>query len=101
MINKTVEEIAKNPDYQRLVSQRSTYSWSMTFVMLFVYFGFIYQVAFNKEFLARPIGQGVTTISIPLGIGVILFTIFITGIYVRRANNEFDKINDKIKDDIK
>lgn len=32
----------------------------------------------------------------PLGLGVIIFTIVITGIYVRRANSEFDELNKKI-----
>ena len=66
-------------------------------IMLTVYFGFITLVAFNKEFLARPVGSGVTTLSIPIGIGVILFTIIITNLYVRRANSEFDELTDEIQ----
>ena len=31
-----------------------------------------------------------TTLGIPIGLAVIVFTVIITGIYVRRANNEFD-----------
>ena len=30
----------------------------------------------------------------PIGLGVIVFTIVITGIYVRRANGEFDTLTD-------
>ena len=30
------------------------------------------------------------TWGIPIGFGVIVFTILITGVYVRRANGEFD-----------
>ena len=36
------------------------------------------------------------TVGIPIGVGVIAFTIIITGIYVRRANNEFDVIKEEI-----
>ena len=32
----------------------------------------------------------------PIGLGVIVFTIVITGIYVRRANSEFDALTDAI-----
>lgn len=32
------------------------------------------------------------TVGIPIGFGVIIFTIIITGIYVRRANSEFDSL---------
>jgi uncharacterized membrane protein (DUF485 family) len=61
-----------------------------------VYYGFILLVAFNKPLLATRLGEGVTTVGMPLGLGVILFTILITGIYVRRANSEFDKLSDDL-----
>jgi len=64
--------------------------------MLIVYFGYIALIAFNKPFLAQPIGNGVTTLGIPIGLGVILFTILITGIYVRRANGEYDRLTAEI-----
>ena len=47
--------------------------------MMVVYYGFILLVAFNKPFLAQRIGDGVTTIGMPIGLGVIVFTIVITG----------------------
>jgi uncharacterized membrane protein (DUF485 family) len=94
-------KISENPDYQKLVKTRSRYSWLMTFIMLIVYFGFIFMVAFGKDFLSRPLGAGITTVSIPIGIGVIVFTVVLTGIYVRRANSEFDQLNDKIVKDNK
>ena len=96
MIHKTALEISKNPKFQQLVKTRSRYSWFLTFVMMFMYFGFICLVAFNKDFLATPIGSGVTTLSIPIGIGMILFTIILTGLYVRRANTEFDDLTQEI-----
>ena len=38
----------------------------------------------------------VTSIGIPMGVGVIILTILITNIYVRRANSEFDTLNGEI-----
>jgi uncharacterized membrane protein (DUF485 family) len=32
----------------------------------------------------------------PIGLGVILFTVIITAIYVRRANNEFDRLSEEV-----
>ena len=32
----------------------------------------------------------------PIGLGVIVFTIVITGIYVDRANGEYDALTDQI-----
>lgn len=96
MEEKSAQDIAKNPKYQQLVRTRSRYGWTMTFFMLLAYYGYIYLVAFNREFLARPLGDSIITISIPLGIGLIVFTVVITGIYVRRANSEFDRLTREI-----
>ena len=83
------DRIRANPKYQELVSKRNSYGWIMTALMMIVYYGYILLVAFNKEFLAQKTGAGVMSIGIPIGVGVILFTIIITGIYIRRANTEF------------
>ncbi|MEN3374195.1 DUF485 domain-containing protein [Dechloromonas sp. ZS-1] len=97
MQNDIYERIRANPKYQQLKSTRNTYGWIMTVLMLVVYYGFISLIAFNKAFLAQPLGAtGVTTVGIPIGVGVILFTIIITGIYVRRANTEFDALKEEI-----
>ena len=97
MQNDIYEKIRANPKYQQLKSTRNTYGWVMTILMLVVYYGYIALIAFNKAFLAQPLGAtGVTTVGIPIGVGVILFTIIITGIYVRRANTEFDALKEEI-----
>ena len=90
------EKIRANPKYQQLKSTRNSYGWIMTILMLVVYYGYIALIAFNKSFLSQPLGEGVTTVGIPIGVGVILFTIIITGIYVRRANTEFDALKEEL-----
>lgn len=90
------DRIRANPKYQELVSKRNSYSWMMTIIMLIVYYGYIVLIAFNKEFLSQKLGAGVTSIGIPIGVGVILFTIIITGIYIRRANTEFDALKEQV-----
>ncbi len=91
-----VARIEANPAYQELKRKRSSFGWILTILMLVVYYGFIGLIAFDKEFLARPIGSGVTTLGIPIAFGVIIFTIVITGLYVRRANSEYDRLTAKI-----
>jgi uncharacterized membrane protein (DUF485 family) len=54
-------------------------------------------IAFDKELLAKKLGSGVMTLGIPLGLFVIVFTVVITGLYVRHANNTYDDLTDKIK----
>lgn len=91
-----VAKIEANPKYHELRRKRTTFGWMLSVVMLVVYFGYIALIAFNKPFLAQPIGSGVTTVGVPIGIGVIIFTIVLTGIYVRRANAEYDKLTAEI-----
>ena len=87
-----VKRIASHPKYQELKAKRSSFGWWLTLAMMVVYYGFILLVAFNKEFLSQRLGDGVMTMGIPIGFGVIVFTIVITAIYVRRANREFDDL---------
>jgi len=92
MEDDLVKKITANPKYQKLVGTRTSYGWVLTIIMLIVYYGYIAVIAFSKETLAAKLGAGVMTVGIPVGLGVILFTIIITGIYVRRANSEFDAL---------
>jgi len=96
MTDPVVARIQANPKYRELKSKRNSFGWMLAILMLVVYYGYIALIAFNKPFLAQPLGAGVTTLGIPLGMGVIIFTIVITGIYVRRANSEFDALTKEI-----
>ena len=89
--------IKADPNYDKLVKTRSRYGWKLTWSMMVVYYGFILLVAFNKEWMGTRLGEGVMTWAMPVGLAVILFTIVITGIYVRRANGEFDELTAAIR----
>jgi len=88
--------VARDPKYQELKSKRTRFGWWLALAMMLVYYGFILLVAFNKPFLATRLGEGVTTVGIPLGLGIIVFTVAITAFYVRRANSEFDALTEQI-----
>jgi uncharacterized membrane protein (DUF485 family) len=91
MAQETWERIRANPKFQKFVSKRNTYSIIMSILMIIAYYGYILLIAFNKPFLATKVAPGaVMSIGIPMGVGVIVFTIVLTWIYVRRANTEFD-----------
>ena len=96
MENDLATKIAANPKYQKLVRTRSSFGWILTMIMMVVYYGYIALIAFNKEVLSARLGEGVMTVGIPVGFGVIVFTILITGFYVRRANSEFDQLTREI-----
>lgn len=90
------QRILRDPKYQELKAKRSRFGWWLTLAMMLVYYGFILLVAFDKPFLATRLGAGVTTVGMPLGLAVIVFTIVITGLYVRRANSEYDALTEQI-----
>ena len=91
------DRIQRSPKYQKLKSARSRFGWTLSILMLAVYYGYIALIAFDKEFLARPLSStGVTTIGVPIGMAIILFSVLITGLYVRRANGEFDRMTQEI-----
>ncbi|MET3135103.1 uncharacterized membrane protein (DUF485 family) [Oxalobacteraceae bacterium GrIS 1.11] len=92
-----VQKIKANQDYQKLVATRSSFGWKLTWIMMAVYYGFILLIAFDKELLGTRIGEGVMTWGMPIGLFVIVFTVIITGIYVRRANGEFDELTAAIR----
>ena len=99
MQDPVVARIEANPKYQALKRKRGGFGWLLTVLMLLAYYGFIGLIAFDKEFLAKPIGAGVTSLGIPIAFGVIVFTIAITGLYVRRANGEYDRLTAEILED--
>ena len=100
MSDPVIQKIQSHPKYLELKSKRNGFGWFLTMFMMVVYYGYIALIAFNKPFLAQPIGAGVTSLGIPIGMGVIVFTIVITAIYVRRANSEFDDLTADILKDV-
>ncbi|USZ15148.1 DUF485 domain-containing protein [Moraxella sp. FZFQ2102] len=88
-----VKSILENPKFKTLVAKKRNLSWSLTVLMLFIYIGFTLLVAYNPEFLRTSISGGVITWGIPLGIGVIVISFVLCGVYSSIANNSFDKLN--------
>ena len=102
MNKELVEKIKNDPNYQELVSKRSAFAIKLSITMLVVYFTFILTIAFNPSALGTPMSSdSVTTIGIPIGMLVIVFAFILTGIYTKRANGEFDDLNNKIKESVK
>ncbi|KQB13006.1 DUF485 domain-containing protein [Rhodobacter capsulatus] len=100
MQDTILERIARSPAYNTLKRKRLRFGWLLTIAMLLVYYGFITVIAFRKDLLAVPIGEGVMTWGIPIGFGVILFTVVVTAIYVLRANSDYDELTAQVKREV-
>jgi len=96
-----VEKIKANPSYQKLVTERSSFAWKLTITILVVYYAFILLIAFSPETLgAKLVAGGMATVGIPVGVAIIVFAFILTGIYVKRANTEFDGLLEQVKEDV-
>ncbi len=96
-----VKNIIENPKFQELVRKKSQLSWSLSSIMLIIYFGYIYLVSYHPVFLHQSLSGGATTIGIPLGISVIVSAFVLCGIYAWRANGEFDRLTKEVIEEIK
>ena len=68
MSSEVYERIRRNPKFDQLVSRRSSFAWTLTAVVLGLYFIFIMIVAFSPMTLAAPIWTGgVASIAWPIG----------------------------------
>ena len=91
-----IDEVVQNPisesrEFRALVKQRRIFSWSMTALMLVVYFGFILSLAFMPARLGTPITEGQPmTWGVPIGFGMLAFTILLVAVYVWRTNTCYD-----------
>jgi uncharacterized membrane protein (DUF485 family) len=93
-----IAQVRAHPCYAPLVRKRRRLAWALTLAMLVVYFGFIALVAFAPGIMAQPVSRTIT-LGFPLGLGVILAAIALTGVYVWRANAEFDGLTQRIVED--
>ena|SRR3712207_6723540 len=94
-VNET-NGIINNPRFQELVRERSSFAWTLSAVMLVIYYGFILLVAFGKGFLATKIGGGVTSLGVIIALLVIISAFVLTGIYTARANSRFDELTESL-----
>ena len=73
-----------------LAARRWRLALTLTAAMLAVYLGFILLIAFAKPVLATQLTGGLT-VGILLGVLVIVAAWVLTWIYVRWANNHYDR----------
>ena len=98
MSKSTVQErIRGNPKFAEMVGKRTRFAIILSLVVLVPYYTFMMITAFNPALLAQPISDGsIITIGWPVGVILVVGSWLTTGIYIRRANGEFDTLNEQI-----
>ncbi|KWH63648.1 MULTISPECIES: DUF485 domain-containing protein [Burkholderia] len=91
--------LPRDARFRHLVTRRRRFAWSLTAVMLALYFAFILSLAFSPAWLGRPIVAGrPTTWGIPVGFGMFVATFALVALYVWRANAVHDALVASIRD---
>jgi uncharacterized membrane protein (DUF485 family) len=87
-----------DPRFRTLVRERRTFAWTLTVVMLTIYFSFILTLAFRPAMLGHPIVSGQPmTWGIPVGFTMFVVTFALVALYVHRANAVYDMMAAQVR----
>ena len=89
---------AREEGLATLAREKGRVSGILTVVTLAAYFGFAALLAWSPQSLSARVGNA--TLGIPLGMGVIVLSWVLTGIYVRWANSRHDELVASIRSQI-
>ena len=86
-----------NPKFTELVRKRGRFAWTLSAVVLTLFYGFVLVVAFAPQSLGQALSEG-SQYTVGLVLELSMFVLFwvLTALYVRRANTEFDAITKEI-----
>ncbi len=98
MSQKTLQEkIRANPKFAELVGKRTRFAIILSLVVLVPYYSFMLLVSLQPQIFAAKISEGsVITIGWPIAALIVIGGWLLTGVYVNRANGEFDRLTTEV-----
>lgn len=96
MSSEMYGRIRKNPKFKELVSKRERLAWTLTGIVLVLFFGLFMTVAFNPAVLAIRLGDSFVTTGLLIGFAQFILFWVLTAFYVVRANSEFDALTEEL-----
>lgn len=90
------EEVLRDPDFQQLARSKNRVSLILTLITLATFYGFIVLLGWHSDWLGQSFSGSINR-GIPLGIGVIVLSWILTGVYVRWANSQYDAMVERVK----
>lgn len=94
MSDPTYDKVVAHPKYAELMKKRNRFALLLSAIVLGVYYTYVLVASLAPATFAAPIGEGYTwCIGLLAGFVIQGFAFVMTGVYVRRANGEFDAIN--------
>jgi uncharacterized membrane protein (DUF485 family) len=95
-----VHAVLEDPDFRELVRSKNRISFWLSAATMLTFYGFVVLLAWNSDLLAQK-WSGSINRGIPLGIGVIIVSWILTGVYVRWANTRYDALVERVKTKIR
>jgi len=90
-------KIRANPKFAELVGKRTRFAIILSLVVLVPYYSFMLLVSLQPQIFAAKISEGsVITIGWPIAALIVIGGWLLTGVYVSRANGEFDSITEEV-----
>jgi uncharacterized membrane protein (DUF485 family) len=98
MSQNTIQvKIRKNPKFAELVGKRTRFAIILSLVVLVPYYTFMLLVSQQPQLFAAKISEGsVITIGWPIAALIVIGGWLLTGVYVNRANGEFDSLTEEV-----
>ena len=98
---QSAKELLESTDFKALVSKRWTTSFVLLALLFVSYYGYVIVVATAKDFVNQKLGDGATTLAIPLGVAAIVIAFVLTAFYVSWANKSYDPEVGRLKGQLK
>ena len=98
MSNNTVNaRIRNNPKFQQMVRKRTRFAVLLSLLVLVPYYTYMLLTSLQPQLFATTIAEGsVITIGWPIAALIVITGWLMTGVYVYRANTEFDSLNREV-----
>ena len=96
MSSEIYARIRQNPKFKELVSKRERLAWTLSGIVLVLFFGLFLTVAFYPSVLAIRLGDSFVTTGLLIAFSQFILFWLLTAVYVRRANSEFDALTEQL-----
>jgi len=94
MSDPTYDKVVAHPRFAELMKKRNRFAILLSVIVLGVYYTYVLVASLAPSLFATPIAEGSAwCVGLLVGFVIQAFAFLMTGVYVRRANGEFDAIN--------
>ncbi len=91
-MKQNLEFFTSTPEYLTLIAKKKRIIWPLFTLTVGMYMAYILAIAFAPKALGTPIGDGVISIGILLGLALILFNFAVTLTYVYITNRHIEPL---------